>query len=351
MEKVDSITKMKPLIIAHAEDPDGIIARALKMRHYSMTAGNPDEHIFVRYDRIVEAFQEAATQADRYDTIFVGDVDLNPKLVQAGGSDFSLIEKLAKGRSMAWYDHHSGTLKHKEKLEQLGINVIHHDNYCAAMLIDVAHGLSERLLQRNQDDPYEKRLAKIAQAHDYKNNSSEHKNIKIGDELEKIISLANENLNYGLLLDLSCALRDEKCLDEDFNLLPSWQQYATEFDRRSGEAYQELDNAVEISTIEDNQVLFGYCSPLLSQKPGSFYLRKQYQDQADIFVCLFKSPVRNHIILTKEKSSFPVVPLLQSLGGGGRGNGGGFSLDFDIVPVNYTSVKEMLLSRIEQYSK
>ena len=340
---------MKPLYISHAEDPDGIISLALKMRYYS-SMGNPvaGQHIFVRYDRIVEAFQEAAAKVDGYDLVFVTDINPNPRLVKAGGAYFSLIERLAANKMVFWYDHHDGSQKHMDKLTEVGVSVNHDESQCAAMLIYKAQ--NQFLPSGTIPDPYERKLAKIAQPHDYKNTSSDHPNIKIGNELEKIIALANENLNYSLLFDLSCALQNEKCFNEDFNLLPSWQQYSTEFDRRSEEAYRELDHTVEITTTGDHKVLFGYSSPLLSQKPGSFHLRQKYQKNADVFVCLFKSPTRNHIVLKNENSNFPIISLLQSLGGGGRGNGGGFSLDYDITPQNYAAIKEMLLLEIDKIS-
>lgn len=341
---------MNPLFVAHAEDPDGIMARVLKMRHCSLTERNPDQHIFVRYDRMVEAFQEAVARADNYDTIFVADVDVNPRLVKAGGSDFSLLKKLAEHRNVYWYDHHEGTAKYQEKMEELGIKVYYNENHCAALLVDVvAHFAPEHKLRAGVDDLYEEKLVKIAQAHDYKNNFSNHENIKIGNELEKIIAVANESLNYDLLLDLSCALRDEKCFDKGYNLRAEWQQYADDFDRRAPLAFQELDDSVEIIKVGKYNILFGYCPALLSQKKGPFHLSEKYENQAEIFVSLFKPQVRNHIILTNKKSSFPVVSFLQSLGGGGRGNGGGFSFDYDLTTQNYQQVKEILLSQMEKY--
>jgi hypothetical protein len=132
-------------------------------------------------------------------------------------------------------------------------------------------------------------------------------------------------------------------------LRPEWQQYADIFNQREQEAYKELDNSVEITTAGNHKILFGYSSPLLSQKPGIFHLREKYEKDSDLFVCLFKSPVRNHPIMTNKGVSFPVVPFVQSLGGGGRGNGGGFTLDYDITPANYQQVKEMLLSQMERF--
>lgn len=329
---------MKPLLIAHAEDPDGVIARTLLMRQFP----SGQENVFVRYDRVVEAFEEALTKAEGCSSVYVADVNPNQRLVQAGGSDFTLLEKIAKGREVYWFDHHPGTVLHKDKMTELGINVHHQENQCAALIIAQHYCLR---------DNYGRKLAKIAQAHDHKNTSSDAENIRIGNELEKIIALGNETLNYSLLLELSRDLQSEQCFDDNFKLRPKWQYYVNQFSRREQHAYEELERSVEIIKAGQYNVLFGYSSPLLSQKPGPFHLRKKYEQQADVFVCLFRPPVRNHMVLTNEKYSFPVLPFVQSLGGGGRGHGGGFSLDYDITPENYQQAKEMLLSQMEKYSQ
>ena len=95
----------KPLLIAHAEDPDGIIARALKMRHFSMGVNYPESNIFVRYDRIVEAFEQAAQLVGQHDSVYISDVSLNQKLINAGGHDFTLLERLVSGKESFWFDH------------------------------------------------------------------------------------------------------------------------------------------------------------------------------------------------------------------------------------------------------
>lgn len=332
---------MKPLLVAHAEDPDGRIAEALAMRYLSNQGADPADRIPVRYDRIVEAFQKAASLAENYDTIYIADIDLNLQLQKAAGENLSLLEKISRGRNVSWFDHHSGTLKNKEKLAQMGIQLYYDKHQCAALLLQRHFSLK---------DPYSIKLAKIAQAHDYKNDSSDAENILIGEELEKIIAVGNEKLNYGLLLVLSQDLQNENVFDGNFKVLPPWQQYADDFDSRAPSAYQELENSVEVITAGNYTVLFGYCPALLS-KPGAFHLREKYEDKADAFVCLFKSPARNHLVLKTDKSPFPVASFVQSLGGGGRGNGGGFSLDYDITPENYSHIKEMLLSQMEKYSQ
>lgn len=337
---------MKPLIIAHDEDPDGIISRVLLMRQFSLGGRTAEtfEHIFVRYDGIVEAFEQAVGKSD---LIYVADVNVNPRLRTAGGSEFALLEKLMESyqnTQVSWFDHHDGTLKHEDALAQLGIIPYYRPNQCAALLIAQVFS--------SLKNPYDRKLVQIAQAHDYKDTSSDHENIQIGNELEKIIALANESLNFDLLLELSLDLQHQRCFDPQFRLTPQWQDYIDQFTQRETAAYQELDKTIEIAKAGEYQVLFGYSSSLLSQKNGPLHLCKEYKNQADIFVCLFRSPVRNHIMVAPTKSTFLVVPFVENLGGGGdkNRNSGGFTLDYDVTPENYQNVKEMLLSQIEKYS-
>ena len=319
------------LTLAHGEDPDGIISHVFL---------ESQEHIFARYDRIGEAFQQAADSDT--EEILVADINVNPSLISASGKDFGILEKLAERRKIIWFDHHTGTLEHKAKLEELGIKVNFDEKKCASLI--VADYLSLK-------DHYLLKLAQIAQANDFKHTSKDYENIEIGNELEKIISLANESMNEDLLLELTNYLREGLVFNKRWKLRPSWNYYTGEFDRREKEAYKELDESVSIVTLLESKqrALFGYSSSLLSAKPGAFHLREKYKDDADIFICLFKPPVRNHIALINESSKFPIVPFVQGLGGGGRGTGGGFTLDYDITSENYEMVKGMLIEELRKY--
>src|SRR3989344_1216199 len=254
------------LFVAHAEDPDGIIARALLMRYFMTTESNPENHVLVRYDRIVRSFQEAQRKAEHHKSIFIADVDVNGRLYGAATAS-SLFERLAEGRNVFWFDHHEGTepRKHGQELTDAGINVFYQENQCAAMLI------AQHL---HVTDPYDRRLARIAQAHDYQKfaKPKQARNIQIGNELEKVIAVANENLNDDLLLKLSCDLAEQKCFDRRYDLRPAWKVYADDFDARAPAALKELDESVEISKVGKHTVLFGYCPALLSQKNGPRHL-------------------------------------------------------------------------------
>ncbi len=330
---------MNPLLIAHAEDPDGLISRALLMRAFFIDDKDPQDHVFVRYDRLVESLQEAVEKARTHEALSVADLSVNDRLLQADG-DNSLLEQVAAGKTLHWFDHHDGTAAHQKELNEQGIAVQYHKDQCASLLVAHYFCLSH---------PYEKMLTRIAQASDYPGPLHEPAAVRLGNDLTRIIALANETLDYRCLLDLACDLRDEQCFDQHLQLSPPWQEHVAAFTLRESQAYAELTESVEMISQGDRRIVFGYASPLLSPKPGPGYLREQYRDIAEIFICLFKPPVRNHLIFICEDSSFPVVPFVQSLGGGGRGNGGGFTLEYDVTPENYPQVKEMLLEKMKRY--
>ena len=124
---------MRSLHIGHAEDPDGILAKALAMRYHQ---GDHTDHILVRYDRMVEQFQNAVTLAQKYnyDSIEIADIDLNIQLQRAAGENLSLLEKLSRTGKVLWFDHHDGTKEQISKLAQIEIEVHHDPNQCAALL-------------------------------------------------------------------------------------------------------------------------------------------------------------------------------------------------------------------------
>ncbi|MDP3639843.1 MAG: hypothetical protein Q8R53_01420 [Nanoarchaeota archaeon] len=330
---------MNPLVIAHAEDPDGLISRALLLRALLIDDKDMQDHVFVRYDRLVESFQEAVEKSRMHERLYVADLSVNDRLLQAEG-DSALLDQLVSGKTLHWFDHHDGTAAHQKELTKRGITVQYHKDKCASLLV------AQHFLLGH---PYEKMLARIAQASDYPGPMHQPAAVRLGNDLEKIIAVANETMDYRGLLDLACDLRDEKCFDRQMQLSPAWQEQVNTFTRRESQAYAELKESVEMISQGDRRIVFGYASPLLSPKPGPSYLREQYRDIAEVFICLFKPPVRNHLIFICEDSSFPVVPFVQSLGGGGRGNGGGFTLDYDVTPENYLQIKEMLLEKMEKY--
>ncbi|NQV91092.1 hypothetical protein HQ489_01320 [Candidatus Woesearchaeota archaeon] len=332
----------QPIIATHAEDPDGIIAHALLMRALDISTITPssDAHHFLRYDTLPQDFETINSLLTQTPSdLYIADIAFNDSLVTA--RDGQLVQDVAKNAStVTWFDHHENTKRKIPLLEDFGVNVVYN------------HQSSGLQVQRHYrlNEAYEVLLGRIAHGHDHKKVGSTHRNILLGDELQSIITLANVD-NPKLLMDLAIDLRDENCFD-DYQLKPHWRSVADESKSQQEKAIGILEKCLEFETVAGQRVLWAETSPYLSSKPGPRYLMEHYGDQFDLCVSLFGHPVRNHIIDGKPKSDFPIQDLCQSLGGGGRGKSGGFSLPESLQsPVEIESAKELIKEKIKYYSR
>ncbi len=330
--------------ITHRDDPDGLISMALLARA-SDSVINPSDHCLISYDSDESALRKALADIESNGVICVADINFSQRLRQAGGSDWALLRELRQKATVKWFDHHDGTKQQQPGLERLGVEVYHPGDkkICAAVLVARA---------MNCHGDYNHTLAGIAQAHDYQTdllNRAESKNLRLGHKLQKIISLANSRSDLSMLLELVSGLKSETVLSSS-SLARRWEQVVAESEKEAASAYQKLETSVERREIAGYQVAFGYCPAILSQKPGWKHLQSTVGDIADIYVCLFAPPVRNHIIIQREGSVFPLEKLLTYLGGGGRNGGGGYSVNYDLSAESLSLEKDRLANLIETIS-
>lgn len=328
-------------IITHGEDPDGIISQAILWRYYCVKEGESHQrHFFARYDHLLEPFLEALRQDPRQ--LIVADISLNQELIQAGEMPGELLRSLAQQSGITWYDHHLSTQQSESYFQSLRATVHYSDTQCAAKLVakDLLRG-----------DPYVRELAKIAQANDYQNCLPQAPTARVilGDKLEGIISLFNAQNNQAGLFLLAEALQRDQWRTDETLLQPYWEIHVQEFQQESIQARAELETTVEIPRIESSRVLIGLADPILYPKAAPRYLREHYAEKADLFVTLFQAPCRNHVILSHHGNLINVPALCQSLGGGGRDNGGGFTLPFEITSESFSHAKNYVINRVEEY--
>ncbi len=334
---------MTQLILTHSEDPDGIIAHALLIRALGIKEINPENHFFARYDRLADDFGklERRVQDVPKSSVYIADIGLNGQLAAAGGRPYACLEGIAlAAEEKFWVDHHETTLKHGEALSRMGFQLHYNSERCAALLIRDIFGLQGE---------YESELAQIAQAHDHKKPGSASERVVKGNEIEKVIALANERLDYSTMHKLTLGLAQGKAVDHDFNLQGEWRDHVVEFDTRTVAAYRELESSIVVEEVAGLRVLFAHSPAILSQKPALEYLQTNHSRASDMYVCFFRPPVRNHIILRKQGSNFPAVELCGSLGGGGRGNGGGFSTVEDVDAARISMYTAMISAKIVEY--
>jgi hypothetical protein len=298
------------MIITHAEDPDGIIAATLLHRRFG------GDILFARYDNLDKVFMDAITR--ERDEVYVADINPNTQITR---DNLAIIQEL---KPTMWFDHHTGTEKNKDKLTQIGAEVIYDPNKCAAMLVARHYG----------EDAYGMGLAKVAQLHDYQQARAEGP----ADRLEKIICLANA-LHPELLPELVKELGDGSFFDTS-----SWTQRAHEVDGLREQAYENLELSVDLQERHGYKVLFANSSPLLSQKPAPRHLFQIYQNDVDLIVTFFEQPFTNHIV-TATNNRIDVPALCASLGGGGRGRQGGFGAE------TYEGLPPLLLEIVPNYRR
>lgn len=336
-----------PFILHHGEDPDGIIAAALLGAYCErQLKETPSAYFPLRYDNVSDNLPLISTEAEqaRPCQILVADINPTPSVM---GDDlfYRLIDAVHPAHSnrpkMIWVDHHTGTERVKESFQQHGIQVIHDPNQCASLLAVKHFDLN--------GDPYFHHLASIAQAHDYAKPGQSNEQLSAGNELEKIIALANATGDENLLRRLIVDLKEGRYFTAE--KIPSlfWQEHSSQYEVQKTVALEQLRENIVIEKVNQYSVLFALAPPLLSQKPAPRYLKENYGDVADVQVCLFAAPYRNHIVQGKNDSSLDIVGFCQAMGGGGRNNSGGFTLSELITEENYPAQRGMIGERLGRY--
>ncbi len=336
-----------PFILHHGEDPDGIIAAALLGVYCErQLKETPSAYFPLRYDNVSDNLPLISTEAEqaRPCQILVADINPTPS-VMGDGLLYRLVDAVHQAHSnrpkMIWIDHHTGTERVREDFQQHGIQVVHDPNQCASLLVAKQFGLN--------DDPYFHHLASIARAHDYAQPGQINELLSAGNELEKIIALANATGDENLLRRLIVDLKEGRYFNTGMVPSPFWQEHSSQYELQKTVALEQLKESIVIEKVNHYSVLFALASPLLSQKPAPRYLKENYGDAADVQVCLFAAPYRNHIVQGKKDSSLDIVGFCQAMGGGGRNNSGGFTLSESITEENYPVQRRMLGEQLGRY--
>ncbi len=336
-----------PFIIHHGEDPDGIIAAALGGAYCErQLKETPAAYFPLRYDNVEERLPFIVKEAETARPCQILVADINPTTTVArDGLFYRLVDAVHPAHrdrpKMIWIDHHTGTEKLTTDFKQRGIEVVYDGSQCASLLAVKHFALNE--------DPYFHHLASIAQAHDYAQPGQLNEPLLAGNELEKIIALANASGDEDLLRRLIVDLKDGRYFSNGNLPVPFWQDFSSQYEPQKRAALDQLKESIVIETVGDYRVLFALASPLLSQKPAPRYLKENHDGAADLQVCLFAAPYRNHIIQGKNKSPLDVVGFCQSMGGGGRNNSGGFTLQGLITEENYAAQRKMIGERLGSF--
>lgn len=348
-----------PFIIHHGEDPDGIIAASIISQHCH-SLGEWDPYCFpIRYDNLQEKFCKIVDFAESIEPrqIFIADINYSPQIVTR-----DLLSRLAKAArpslwedKILWLDHHQATRQLRSGVlrgdfDRMRLQVIYNENQCAALLAAQHFDLNR--------DSYFHRLTNIAQAHDYAQPGQASEPLAAGNLLEGIICLANSTGDEEILRKLVLDLRNRACFAEDGSLQPKWNTYSLEYQQQRVAALEKLEKSLVVEKTDNYDILFALSPPILSQKPASRHLREKYGDTADVIICFFEAPYRNHLVQGRKgeriendnsKKKIDVVEFCQAMGGGGRNNKGGFTTLEQINDENYALYRKLIAEKLASF--
>lgn len=294
-------------IIADRTDCDGVISHALLKRKLKSTIHFPSDY----YD-----FHKMLAEVIilPQGNIFVADLDLNSNIRKY---TYLFERAKRKHKTFAWFDHHVGSLSAMDFLEKHCSLVNVQKDQCASMII------SRTLWSK---DDYAEWLVKIAQDYDYKNKGTEEYNL--AQKLQEVIrsDFPTESLIETISIDDSWQNRG--CL---INELEVPRQ---DFLKRKPEAYSELEKTLFTQEISGLRVMFGLSNMTLYRSDAPMYLKDKRSNDADLFVVFFLNDY-GPVMIYGNTEEMKVTDLCSMLGGGGRGNNGGFTFGNKISNDNY----------------
>ncbi|MBI2146558.1 hypothetical protein HYU22_04420 [Candidatus Woesearchaeota archaeon] len=199
-----------------------------------------------------------------------------------------LSELREKHGLLEWYDHHSNSIQEQRYLEKQCRRVKVAANYCAAQLV------REEYLPQ---DSYALSLAHLAHVHDFE--KKEDSRAPIAYELQQ---------------------KDQAC--------------------------QRLEESVEHRDIAGYTVAFALSDPLLYMKLAPEHLGKKIK--VDCLVVLYEGK-RNIIVEGYNRVGKHIPAFCTWNKGGGRGHGGGFTIDHEVTIDSVQNDQEQIARQLEEF--
>jgi len=342
----------KDLVLTHA-DMDGIVAAAV---FEYLSSNDPiekeREFKYVVYSKQKEIFKETSRRDLSGTTLYVLDLNSNDCLIEGNEPILKRIARNAK--EVLWFDHHAGTNKFKNLLQDWGVKVF--DGYdskiCASRLMYLCYPC--HFLRGNK---YFDWLTSIAQVSDY-SPGSEGEIAKIGRDINSVISFHLFKSDIGALNELVITLsrgrewhKNGIYSREIESALSVWRLYQKK-------AIAELKKSIETIEINGKKIVLGFTLGILPAKDTIAGLKKQKEetgDRADCYIIAFGMPINGTLVLAN-KDDFPVMDFCRAMRGGGRpfeddSQGGGFSFVFDITEKSYTNARQIIIGGLYKFFK
>ena len=323
---------MKVKILAHGVDPDGIISHALIERYH--LPSEDIEHYYIDYPDLTSTLHRLSQVRNDRSRVYFADINFGPEVLAMGEKLFHEIK--TNNGSIAWFDHHDGSINHRGFLERFCYPLSLSSGDCASKII------ARNLL--GGVDEYANSLAQISQAHDFRIESDV---FKLGEQLQDLIRFRSIGKRPNKELDeLVRLIANEKSWDVNWKLNQDLLEEVTMFKDMKEGAYKELFSNAEIYVVEDKKIVVAYTPHILYLKDGPFYLQTKFGFQADYFISIFDDNNGSIMVFGKPgliEDDLALIRFCGSKGGGGRGNGGGFHLGEHITAEEYSSVRYQIL--------
>lgn len=313
---------MRYHLVAHRADPDGIIAHALLER---ALAKEQCEHYFVDYPDFHQTLGNLKEK--KPGRVIVADMNLDTILQQSN----LLSELREKHGLLEWYDHHSNSIQEQRYLEKQCRRVKVAANYCAAQLV------REEYLPQ---DSYALSLAHLAHVHDFE--KKEDSRAPIAYELQDLIA-SGLDLSK-LVADLANGSIWTNNRSEQF--APIYQDVLHVFRQQKDQACQRLEESVEHRDIAGYTVAFALSDPLLYMKLAPEHLGKKIK--VDCLVVLYEGK-RNIIVEGYNRVGKHIPAFCTWNKGGGRGHGGGFTIDHEVTIDSVQNDQEQIARQLEEF--
>lgn len=346
------------LIITHGEDVDGLVSAGLVVagRNHNTERRGEDfflKPIFVENSCISRGFERVLriVKKKEVDNVFVCDLSAGDKLLQ--GSD-SILRQLAKQvGSVFWFDHHINTKKNLQKLEDAGIEKVFcrlDNEICTANIVVDFFGINQNRLLN---------FAMLARSHDCYPAVFDKKFYRFAGSFQYAISAVcycekEEERDNSFQEVFECIMKG------DFLALSKWTHgklsiYESQIFSAIREYYKSI--VWEVVDFFPDKVIFAKASSMLPRKDTIRDIKEEYSSNNRAFdvnevlgVCvIFDFPSRDVLFFSLEKTKFNASEFCLSLGGGGRGGDGGFSLSEEICDKGYEKIISFIKEALNNF--
>lgn len=338
------------VVITHGEDVDGIASAAILGKVLRENTEKQVIYRFANYNNLGFILEEVRKFLGVFSAeVFVTDLGVPDHLLEESEGGSLIGEIVGASDGVVWIDHHRGTDEWEKRLRRDGVRVIKEEGVCASKLVYREYG---------KDDLISYYLSRLAQANDYPEDHFE--------PAERSFGLVLQDLIFSFNYFYESPEEQLEMLTEDLKYFPFL--FSQEFEH-SGvylEALKRHERRLEDATCfsrntfrtiflkekgEDRvKLLLGYCPGVLPPKVITFRTFMEYRDKGlDGVMLLFGSPVNNALFFAYPGSSLDAVEFCRFMGGGGREDAGGFSVEEGIDERNFSYWTEYIIQKIKEF--